>query len=107
MSKEMDEAVRTGIRHLINKRGLNKQLRASAPVYIKDMVPFNETILQTREKRFHLGFQRIILCLYNTIRLFTVNRKQAILYLQFKHLQLSLQQDPRGGPPVPIIELEP
>ncbi|KAH8431665.1 DUF3435 domain-containing protein [Aspergillus melleus] len=107
MSKEMGEAVRTGMRHLVDKRGLNKQPRASAPVYIEDMVPFNETILQTREKRFHLGFQRIILCLYNTIGLFTVNRKQAMLHLQFKHLQLSLQQDPRGGPPVPMIELEP
>ncbi|KAJ6138766.1 hypothetical protein N7471_005252 [Penicillium samsonianum] len=42
---------------------------------------FNETILQTQEKRFHLGFQRIILCLYNTIGLFTINRKQVMLDL--------------------------
>ena len=34
-------------------------------MYIEDMVPSNETILQTRE--IHLGFLRIILCLYNTI----------------------------------------
>ncbi|KAJ6036024.1 hypothetical protein N7540_000303 [Penicillium herquei] len=99
MSKEMGEAVRT--------RGLDKQPRANVPVYIEDMIPFNETILQTREKRFHLGFQRIVLCLYNTIGLFTINRKQAMLDLQFKHLQLSLQRDPHGGPPVPMIELEP
>ncbi|KAF4263839.1 hypothetical protein CNMCM8812_003855 [Aspergillus fumigatus] len=107
MSKEMGVAVRTGMRHLIDKRGLDKQPRANTPVYIEDMVPFNETILRTREKRFHLGFQRIILCLYNTIGLFTVNRKQAILHLQFKHLQISLQRDPHGGPPVPMIEIEP
>ncbi|KAH1515597.1 hypothetical protein KXX29_009720 [Aspergillus fumigatus] len=107
MSKEMGDAVRTGMRHLIDKRGLDKQPRANTPVYIEDMVPFNETILQTREKRFHLGFQRIILCLYNTIGLFTVNRKQAMLHLQFKHLQITLQRDPHGGPPVPMIEIEP
>lgn len=95
------------MRHLINKHGLDKQPRANTPVYIKDMVPFNETILQTQEKQFHLGFQRIILYLYNTIRLFTVNRKQAILHLQFKHLQISLQQDPHGGPPVPMIKIKP
>ncbi|KAB8213417.1 C2H2 finger domain protein [Aspergillus novoparasiticus] len=116
MSKEMGEAVRTvpchlpcgqGMRHLIDKRGLDKQPRANVPVYVEDMVPFNETILQTQERRFHLGFQRILLCLYNTIGLFTVNRKQAMLHLQFKHLQISLQRDPHGGPPVPMIEIEP
>ncbi|KAI1829031.1 hypothetical protein DTO027I6_10258 [Penicillium roqueforti] len=107
MSKEMGEAVRTGMRYLVDKRGLDKQPRANVPVYIEDMIPFNETILQTREKRFHLGFQRIILCLYNTVGLFTINRKQAMLDLQFKHLQISLQQDPHGGPPKPMIELEP
>jgi hypothetical protein len=95
------------MRHLIDKRGLDKQPRANTPVYIEDMVPFNETILQTREKRFHLGLQRIILCLYNTIGLFTVNRKQAMLHLQFKHLHITLQRDPHGGPPVPMIEIEP
>ncbi|KAL4935325.1 hypothetical protein BDV06DRAFT_228932 [Aspergillus oleicola] len=107
MSEEMGEAVRTGMRYLVDKHGLDKQPRENVPVYIEDMVPFNETILQTREKRFHLGFQRIILCLYNTIGLFTVNRKHAMLHLQFKHLQLTLQQDPRGGPPVPMIEIQP
>ncbi|KAJ5589616.1 hypothetical protein N7537_012294 [Penicillium hordei] len=107
MSEEMGEAVCTGMRYLVDKRGLDRQPRVNVPVYIEDMIPFNETILQTREKRFHLGFQRIILCLYNTIGLFTINRKQAMLDLQFKHLQISLQQDPHGGPPKPMIELEP
>lgn len=101
MSKEMGEAARTGMRCLVDKRGLDKQPRAKVPVYIEDMIPFNETILQTREKRFHLGFQRVILCLYS------INQKQAVLDLQFKHLQLSLQQDPHGGPPKTMIELEP
>ena len=30
-----------------------------------------------------------------------------MLDLQFKHLQVSLQQDPHGGPLVPMIELQP
>ncbi|PTU18379.1 hypothetical protein P175DRAFT_0560274 [Aspergillus ochraceoroseus IBT 24754] len=107
MSEEMGEAVRTGLKHLIDKHGLDKQPRENVPVYIEDMVPLNETILQTREKRFHLGFQRISLCLYNVIGLFTVNRKHAVLSLQFKHLQITLQRDPHGGPPVPMIELKP
>ncbi|KAJ6163934.1 hypothetical protein N7470_002606 [Penicillium chermesinum] len=37
MSKEMAEAVRTGMRHLVDKRGLDKQPRANVPVYIEDM----------------------------------------------------------------------
>ena len=95
------------MRHLVDKRGLDKQPRANIPVYIEDIVPFNETILQSQEKRFYLGFQRIILCLYNTIGLFTINQKQAMLNLQFRHLQVSLQQDPHRGPLVPMIELQP
>lgn len=69
------------------------------------MTPFNETILSTQEKRFDLGFQRIQVCLFNTLGLFTLHRKGALLGLQFKHLQVSLQKDPRGGPPIPLIEL--
>jgi hypothetical protein len=95
------------MRHLIDKHGLDKQVRENIPVFIEDMVPFNETILQTREKRFNLGFQRMLLCLYNTIGLFTVSRKQAMLDLQYKHLQVTLQRDPHGGPPVPMIEIRP
>ncbi|PKX99523.1 uncharacterized protein P174DRAFT_509439 [Aspergillus novofumigatus IBT 16806] len=63
-----------GMRHLIDKCGLDKQPRANTPVYIEDM--------------------QIILCLYNTIRLFT-------------HLQISLQRDLHGGPPVLMIEIKP
>ncbi|KAB8067670.1 hypothetical protein BDV29DRAFT_163138 [Aspergillus leporis] len=68
MSKEMGGAVHTGVRHLIDKRGLDKQPRANTPVYIEDM---------------------------------------AMLHLQFKHLQITLQRDPHAGPPVPMIEIEP
>ncbi|KAM0106020.1 hypothetical protein ACP6JB_008322 [Aspergillus fumigatus] len=104
MSKEMGAAVRKGIRRLIDKYGLDTQVRDNTPVYIEDMVPFNETILQTREKRFHLGFQRILLCFYVMMGLFTVSRKGAMLHLQYKHLVVTLQKNPHGGPPVPMVD---
>jgi hypothetical protein len=71
------------------------------------MVPLNETILRTREKRFYLGLQRITLCLYTMMGLFTVNRKSALLNLQYKHLLVTLQRNPHGGPPVPAIDIRP
>jgi Protein of unknown function (DUF3435) len=67
----------------------------------------NETILRTREKRFHLGIQHIMLCLYAMVGLFTVNRKGAILHLQYKHLLVTLQRNPHGGLPVPAIDIRP
>ncbi|PLB46332.1 hypothetical protein P170DRAFT_361973, partial [Aspergillus steynii IBT 23096] len=79
--------------------------RKKTPVYIEDISPFNETILVTQQKRFDLGFQRIQMCLLNILGLFTLHRKSALLALQFKHLQISVQKDPRGGPPIPLIEL--
>ncbi|OXV12009.1 hypothetical protein Egran_00231 [Elaphomyces granulatus] len=70
-----------------------------------DLTEFNETVLQTTERRFHLGFERIQICLFAIIGIFTVNRIQALLALQPKHLQLSIQRDPLGGPPIPMVEL--
>ncbi|EEH20209.2 hypothetical protein PABG_02468 [Paracoccidioides brasiliensis Pb03] len=81
--------------------------RDNEPVYIEDMIPFNQTILQTREKRFHLGLQRLLLCFYNMLGLFTVNRESAILNLQYKDLLLSVQRDPHGGPPVLTVDFQP
>ncbi|RHZ45341.1 uncharacterized protein CDV56_102092 [Aspergillus thermomutatus] len=75
--------LRRGLKYLVHENGLDTQPAKKTPVYIEDIGPFNETILSTQEKKFHLGFQRI----------------------QFKDLQISLQKDPHGGPPVPLIEL--
>ncbi|KAG5293023.1 C2H2 finger domain-containing protein, mycelia-enriched transcript [Histoplasma ohiense] len=50
MSEEMREAVHTGMRYLVDKHSLDKQPRENVSVYIEDMVPFNKTILQIREK---------------------------------------------------------
>ncbi|KAL2014884.1 hypothetical protein VTN00DRAFT_2409 [Thermoascus crustaceus] len=36
-----------------------------------------------------------------------VSRKKAILSLQYKHLQVTLQRDLHGGPPIPMAEIRP
>lgn len=96
-----------GMKYLVQEFGLDTQPGRKTPVYIEDIGPFNETILSTQEKKFHLGFQRIQVCLFNSLGIFTVHRRSALLSLQFKDLVISLQKDPRGGPPVPLIELTP
>jgi hypothetical protein len=98
---------RQGMKYLVQEHGLDTQPGKKTPVYIEDIGPFNETILSTQEKKFYLGFQRIQVCLFNSLALFTVHRRSALLSMQFKDLQISLQKDPRGGPPIPMIELTP
>ncbi|PGH15999.1 hypothetical protein AJ80_05342 [Polytolypa hystricis UAMH7299] len=107
VGKEMSDEVRLGMRWLADKYSLNDQVRQNVPVYIEDMVPFNETVLQTLEKRFHLGLQRLLLCFFNMLGTFTVNRESAILNLQYKDLLLSVQRNPHGGPPVPCVDFKP
>ncbi|KAH3113789.1 hypothetical protein KXX00_000940 [Aspergillus fumigatus] len=99
--------VRRGIKYLVVEHGLDTQPKKKTPVYIEDIGPLNETILSTQQKKFYLGFQRIQVCLFNSLSLFTVHRRSAVLSLQFKDLQISLQKDPRGGPPIPLVELTP
>jgi hypothetical protein len=70
------------------------------------LTEFNETILRTQEKRFHLGYERIQLCLFTMLGIFTVNRLSALLSLQFKHLQFSIQKDPEDGPPILLVEIK-
>jgi hypothetical protein len=71
------------------------------------MIPFNKTILTTQKKRFYLGIQRIMLCLTLMLGLFTTSQRQAILKLQYKHLQITLQKNPRRGPPVISVDIRP
>ncbi|KAJ5249289.1 hypothetical protein N7468_000740 [Penicillium chermesinum] len=99
--------IRRGMKFLVQDFGLDTQPGKKTPVYIEDIVPFNETILSTQEKKFHLGFQRIQVCIFNSLGIFTVHRRSALLSLQFKDLRISLQKDPQGGPPIPLIELTP
>lgn len=94
-----------GIRKLIDKFGLNQQERGKEPVYVQDLTELNETILRTQERRFHFGYERIQMCLFSMLGIYTVNRLSALLSLQLKHLQFSIQKDPHGGPPVLLAEI--
>lgn len=95
------------MRKVIKDRAMKTQPRDNVPLYIEDMVPFNETIITTRQKRFHLGIQRIMLCLLLMLGLFTASRKRAMMKLQYKHIMITMQRNPHGGPPVPSIDIRP
>ncbi|KUL81310.1 hypothetical protein ZTR_09549 [Talaromyces verruculosus] len=100
-----NEEMNAGIRRLIDKWNLDMEEREKTGVYVSDLTAFNETVLRTTEKRWHLGFERIQICLFTILGIFTLNRISALLSLQFKHLQFSIQRDPLGGPPIPMVEL--
>ncbi|EGD99060.1 hypothetical protein TESG_06418 [Trichophyton tonsurans CBS 112818] len=86
---------------------LEKGSREAQPVYIEDIVPFNEKILQTNEIRFNLRLERLLLCFFNIICLYMLSREHAVLTLQLQDLLVTLQKDPRGGPPIPNIDVRP
>lgn len=73
-------------------------------MFIEDLVPLQETVLRTMEKRFYSGLQRMQQCLYNLMACFTVNRINAMRNLQYKHILCSIQRDPKGGPPRILLE---
>ncbi|OJD21219.1 hypothetical protein ACJ73_07443 [Blastomyces percursus] len=95
---------RMSLRRLAKKHGLDTQEKEKTPVYVEDMSSLQETTLRTQEKRFWLGLQRMQICLYNLLGLFTLNRKSAILSLRYRDLRVSLQRDPSGGPHLPTVE---
>lgn len=45
------------------------------------------------------------MCLFSMLGIYTVNRLSALLSLQLKHLQFSIQKVPQGGPPVLLAEI--
>ncbi|KAL4879841.1 hypothetical protein BJY04DRAFT_228777 [Aspergillus karnatakaensis] len=69
------------------------RMKRKTPMFIKDVVPLQETTLRTMEKRFDLT------C-------FTVNRINAMRRLQYQHLQCSIQRNPYGGPPRILLEIK-
>ena len=66
---------------LVQESELDAQPGRKTPVYIEDIGPFNDTILSTQKKPFDLGFQRIQVCLFNLLGIFTVHRTSALLGL--------------------------
>ncbi|CAG8146657.1 unnamed protein product [Penicillium nalgiovense] len=106
ITAEDSEEINAGIRKLIDKFDLDTQERGKEPVYVQDLTELNETILRTQERRFHFGYERIQLCLFNMLGIYTVNRLHALLSLQFHHLRFSIQDNPEGGPPVLLVEIK-
>ncbi|KAJ5098530.1 hypothetical protein N7532_005531 [Penicillium argentinense] len=93
------------IRKIVKAKGLITDEKEKPPLYIEDVIILQETVLRTMEKRFHIGLQRMQQCLYNLMACFTVNRISAMRKLQYKHLQCSIQRDPKGGPPRILLEI--
>ncbi|KAJ5950701.1 uncharacterized protein N7479_009114 [Penicillium vulpinum] len=105
MHDKLGRRMRKSIRKIVKRQDLDTEEKEKTPMYIEDLVPLQETVLRTMEKRFNIGFQRIQQCLYNLMACFTVNRINAMRHLQYKHLQCSIQRDPKDGPPRILLEI--
>jgi hypothetical protein len=71
---------------------------------VQDLAKVVETTISTTEKKFGHGRHRIELGLFLQLAGLTTNRPQAILNLRYRHIQVSLLRDPRGGPHRIVIE---
>jgi hypothetical protein len=71
---------------------------------VQDLAKVVETAISTTEKKFGHGRHRIELRLFLQLAGLTTNRPQAILNLRYRHIQVSLLRDPRGGPHRIVIE---
>lgn len=71
---------------------------------VEDLTKVVETTVSTTKKKLGHGRHRIELALFLQLAGRTTNRPQAILNLQYRHIQVSLLRDPQGGPHRIIIE---
>lgn len=80
----------------MDKYALDMSGREKTGVYVQELTQSKETVLRTMEKQFHLGFERIHVCLLGILGIYTMmNWISVLLSLQLKHLQFSIQRDPR------------
>ncbi|OKP09914.1 hypothetical protein PENSUB_4626 [Penicillium subrubescens] len=105
MPHDLARRMRKSIRKIVKTKGLITDEKEKPPLYIEDVVVLQEAVLRTMEKRFYIGLQRMQQCLYNLMACFTVNRISAMRMLQYKHIQCSIQRDPKGGPPRILLEI--
>jgi hypothetical protein len=73
-------------------------------MYVADLTMVVEPAISTTKKGFGYGKHRIKLCLFLQLAGLTANRSQAILYLIYRHIRVSLLQDPQGSPHRIVIE---
>jgi hypothetical protein len=89
------------------EKDLVLERRPKAIMYIEDVAEFARVLLATTEMTFPCGWFRIELILFCQLAAITGSRPQALLDLQYRHLQLTLVRDPDGGRPRLFIHLTP
>ncbi|KAF2031734.1 hypothetical protein EK21DRAFT_99467 [Setomelanomma holmii] len=92
------------LRKLAKKHSLKKIGRDKACMYVEDLAKVLQTNLMTTEKRYPHGRYRIQAQLYLQLGGFTANRPSALLSLCYRHIQVTLLQDPEGGPHRVMLE---
>ncbi|KAJ5974897.1 hypothetical protein N7481_008604 [Penicillium waksmanii] len=104
IGNQMNRQMRRVIRRLAKKYKLAEKGRDKPPMDVQDLAKVVETAISTTEKKFGHGRHRIELGLFLQLAGLTTNRPQAILNLRYRHIQVSLLRDPRGGPHRIVIE---
>jgi hypothetical protein len=67
-------------------------------MYLEDLVRVLQMNLVTTKKRYPHERYRIQAQLYLQLGGFTANRSQTLLSLCYRHIQVTLLRDPKGGP---------
>ncbi|KAH1663038.1 hypothetical protein KXX46_006053, partial [Aspergillus fumigatus] len=104
ITKQMNRQMRRVIRRLAKKHKLSSKGCDKPPMDVEDLTKVVETTVSTTKKKLGHGRHRIELALFLQLAGRTTNRPQAILNLQYRHIQVSLLRDPQGGPHRIIIE---
>jgi Protein of unknown function (DUF3435) len=94
---------------IAHEKGLLLGRRQKNPMLIEDVAEFARVLLTTTEMTFDCGWLRIELILFCQLAAITGSRPQALLNLQYRHIELTLIRDPKEpeGPPRLFIHLTP
>ncbi|KAH2496255.1 hypothetical protein KXV76_005809 [Aspergillus fumigatus] len=104
ITKQMNRQMHHVIRRLAKKHKLSSKGCDKPPMDVKDLTKVVETTVSTTKKKLGHGRHHIKLALFLQLAGQTTNRPQAILNLQYRHIQVSLLRDPQGGPHHIIIK---
>ncbi|KAJ6199964.1 C2H2 finger domain protein [Bipolaris maydis] len=101
---KMNRSMHKVLRKLAKKHDLKKISRDKACMYVEDLAQVLQTNLATTEKRYPHGRYRIQAQLYLQLGGFTANWPQALLSLCYRHIQVTLLRDSKGGPHQVLLE---
>jgi len=76
-------------------------------MYAQDLATYCRVLLCTTQMVFIVGLLRIQFILFNQLAGITGNRPEALLMLQYRHLQITLVRDANSDRPNPVIRLSP